>query len=113
VSAFHDHDGAELYHHNSQTRRVLDARVAFLMTDMLQEVMRSGTAAGVRARGFTPRQPARPARRTMAGSLDDTSRLLCVVWFGFDDYLNSAWRARVRRCRSGPIHDEGAVQAIW
>src|SRR5258706_9668641 len=52
VSAIHDHDGDELYRHNSETRRVLDARVAFLMTDMLQEAMRSGTAAGARARGF-------------------------------------------------------------
>ena len=34
--------------HGPQTTRVLDPRVAFLMVDMLQEVMRSGTAAGVR-----------------------------------------------------------------
>ena len=86
VSAIHDHDGAELYHHNSATRRVLDSRVAFLMTDMLQEVMRSGTAAGVRARGFTL-----PAAGKTGTSHDGwfagfTSRLLCVVWVGFDDY---------------------------
>jgi penicillin-binding protein 1B len=69
-----------------QTTRVLDPRIAFLMVDMLQEVMRSGTAAGVRARGF--RLPA--AGKT--GTSHDgwfagfTSELLCVVWVGFDDY---------------------------
>ncbi len=68
--------------------RVLDPRIAFLMVDMLQEVMRSGTAAGVRARGF--RLPA--AGKT--GTSHDgwfagfTSDLLCVVWVGFDDYTD-------------------------
>jgi penicillin-binding protein 1B len=71
---------------NPQTTRVLDPRIAFLMVDMLQEVMRSGTAAGVRARGF--RLPA--AGKT--GTSHDgwfagfTSELLCVVWVGYDDY---------------------------
>jgi len=74
--------------HGPQTTRVLDPRVAFLMVDMLQEVMRSGTAAGVRARGF--RLPA--AGKT--GTSHDgwfagfTSELLCVVWVGFDDYTD-------------------------
>lgn len=71
---------------NPRTTRVLDPRIAFLMVDMLQEVMRSGTAAGVRARGF--RLPA--AGKT--GTSHDgwfagfTSELLCVVWVGYDDY---------------------------
>ncbi len=86
LSAIHEHNGAELYHQNSETRRVLDPRVAFLMVDMLQEVMRSGTAAGVRARGFML-----PAAGKTGTSHDGwfagfTSKLLCVVWVGFDDY---------------------------
>jgi penicillin-binding protein 1B len=56
------------------------------MVDMLQEVMRSGTAAGVRARGFRL-----PAAGKTGTSRDGwfagfTSQLLCVVWVGFDDY---------------------------
>jgi penicillin-binding protein 1B len=86
VSAINDHGGAELYRHNAETKRVLDPRVAFLMEDMLQEVMRSGTAAGARARGFTL-----PAAGKTGTSHDGwfagfTSRLLCIVWVGFDDY---------------------------
>ena len=55
------------------------------MTDMLQEVLRSGTAAGVRSRGFKL-----PAAGKTGTSHDGwfagfTSELLCVVWVGFDD----------------------------
>jgi penicillin-binding protein 1B len=72
--------------HRSGTNQVLDPRVAWLMDNMLEEVLRSGTAAGVRARGF-----ALPAAGKTGTSHDGwfagfTSELLCVVWVGFDDY---------------------------
>ncbi len=70
-----------------ETHPVLDPRVAFVMTDMMEGVINFGLGYGaVRARGFT--QPA--AGKT--GSSHDgwfagyTSNLLCVVWVGFDDY---------------------------
>ena len=69
-------------------RTVLDPRIAYLTTNMLEEVINSGTGAGVRTRGF--RAPA--AGKT--GSSQDgwfagyTSNLLCVVWIGFDDNRN-------------------------
>ena len=86
VAAIRNQDGTELYQHAPATRPVLDPRVAFLMVDMLQEVMRSGTAAGVRSMGFTL-----PAAGKTGTSHDGwfagfTSRLLCIVWVGFDDY---------------------------
>jgi penicillin-binding protein 1B len=64
----------------------LDPRVNWLMVSMLQEVMRSGTAASVRSLGFTL-----PAAGKTGTSHDGwfsgfTSQLLCVVWVGFDDY---------------------------
>jgi penicillin-binding protein 1B len=86
ISAIDNQSGVRIYRHAPVTAPVLDPRVAFLMVDMLQEVMRSGTAAGVRARGF--RLPA--AGKT--GTSHDgwfagfTSDLLCLVWVGFDDY---------------------------
>jgi penicillin-binding protein 1B len=69
-----------------ESRRVLDSRVAFVMTGMLEEVMRSGTAGGVRGRGFL-----QPAAGKTGTSHDGwfagyTSQLLCLVWVGFDDY---------------------------
>jgi penicillin-binding protein 1B len=70
-----------------ESHPVLDPRVAFVMTDMMEGVINYGLGySAVRARGFN--QPA--AGKT--GSSHDgwfagyTSNLLCVVWVGFDDY---------------------------
>jgi penicillin-binding protein 1B len=88
IEEMRDSSGASVYRQSTITKRVLDPRIAFLMVDMLQEVLRSGTGAGVRARGF--RLPA--AGKT--GTSHDgwfagfTSELLCVVWVGFDDYTD-------------------------
>jgi penicillin-binding protein 1B len=66
--------------------QAIDPRIAWLMDSMLEEVMRSGTAAAVRSRGFIL-----PAAGKTGTSHDGwfagfTSQLLCVVWVGFDDY---------------------------
>ncbi len=79
-------DGKVLYKNKSDSKPVLDPRVAYLMTNLMEEVLRSGTAAGVRARyGFNV-----PAAGKTGTSHDGwfagyTSELLCVVWVGFDD----------------------------
>ncbi|HKW63555.1 MAG TPA: PBP1A family penicillin-binding protein [Candidatus Acidoferrum sp.] len=78
-------DGEVLEKLTPQTHAVLDARVAFLVDSVLKDVMNRGTAAGVRARGFTL-----PAAGKTGTSRDGwfagfTSNLLCVVWVGFDD----------------------------
>jgi len=71
----------------AETRQVLDSRVSYVMTDMMQGVINNGLGfSAVRGRGF--QQPA--AGKT--GSSHDgwfagyTSNLLCIVWVGFDDY---------------------------
>ncbi len=63
---------------------VLDSRVAFLMTNLLEGVIQQGTGVGVRARGFTA-----PAAGKTGTSHDGwfagyTSNLLTVVWVGYD-----------------------------
>jgi penicillin-binding protein 1B len=68
-----------------QTHAVLDPRVTYLVDSILVDVMNKGTAAGVRARGFTL-----PAAGKTGTSRDGwfsgfTSNLLCVIWIGFDD----------------------------
>jgi penicillin-binding protein 1B len=85
VSEVRSSAGKALFRGQAEQRAVLDPRVAFLMRDMLEEVLRSGTAAGVRARGFTA-----PAAGKTGTSRDGwfagfTSNLICVVWVGFDD----------------------------
>jgi len=78
-------DGKAIFNNKKEERQVLDPRVAYLMTNLMEEVMRSGTAAGVRARGFGV-----PAAGKTGTSHDGwfagyTSELLCIVWVGFDD----------------------------
>ena len=78
-------DGRPVYVNKKEERTVLDPRVAYLMTNLMEEVMRSGTAAGVRALGFRA-----PAAGKTGTSHDGwfagyTSDLLCIVWVGFDD----------------------------
>jgi len=66
--------------------QVLDPRIAFVMTNMLEGVLNFGTAFPVRARGFNA-----PAAGKTGSSHDGwfagyTSNLLCIVWVGYDDY---------------------------
>jgi penicillin-binding protein 1B len=73
------------YQARPETHQALEPSVAFLMEDMLAEVMRTGTAAGIRAKGFTV-----PAAGKTGTSRDGwfagyVSNLICVVWVGYDD----------------------------
>ena len=78
-------DGAILSQYQPQTRVAIDPRVAYITQNMMQEVLRSGTGAAVRSRGFVL-----PAAGKTGTSRDGwfagfTTELLCVVWVGFDD----------------------------
>ena len=71
---------------NADKRPVLDPRIAYVMTNMMEGVLNFGTAYPVRQRGFTA-----PAAGKTGSSHDGwfagyTSNLLCIVWVGFDDY---------------------------
>jgi penicillin-binding protein 1B len=79
-------DGKVLFRDKLEEKQVLDPRVAYLTTSLMEEVLRTGTAAGVRARYNL----AFPAAGKTGTSHDGwfagfTSELLCVVWVGFDD----------------------------
>ncbi len=78
-------DGTIVERNTSQTRPVLDPRVAFLVTSMLEDVINHGTGASVRAEGFNA-----PAAGKTGTSHDGwfagyTSNLVTVVWVGYDD----------------------------
>jgi len=80
--------GRVLYEHQAAPQRTLDPRVNYLLVNMMQEVLRTGTGAAVRSRGFTL-----PAAGKTGTSRDGwfagfTSQLLCLVWVGFDDGRN-------------------------
>jgi penicillin-binding protein 1B len=68
-------------------RQIMDPRIAFVMTDMMQGVVNFGLGySAVRGRGFQA-----PAAGKTGSSHDGwfagyTSNLLCIVWVGYDDY---------------------------
>ncbi len=78
-------EGQTLLSGSPDRHRALDPRVAFLMQDMLEEVMRSGTAAGVRSHGFKLQAAGKTGTTRDGWFAGYTPDLLCVVWVGFDD----------------------------
>jgi len=87
VNSVRNAKGDVVANFKTEQRQVLDPRIAYIMTNMMESVINNGLGyTAVRLRGFT--QPA--AGKT--GSSHDgwfagyTSNLLCIVWVGYDDY---------------------------
>lgn len=87
VNSVRNAKGDVVANFKTDQRQVLDPRIAYVMTNMMESVINNGLGyTAVRLRGFT--QPA--AGKT--GSSHDgwfagyTSNLLCIVWVGYDDY---------------------------
>jgi penicillin-binding protein 1B len=86
VNSVRNANGDVVLDFKTDKKPVLDPRVAYVMTDMMEGVMNFGTAFTVRARGFNA-----PAAGKTGSSHDGwfagyTSNLLCIVWVGYDDY---------------------------
>ena len=79
--------GDVIANYNTDQRQVLDPRIAYIMTTMMESVINNGLGfSAVRGRGFTA-----PAAGKTGSSHDGwfagyTSNLLCIVWVGYDDY---------------------------
>jgi penicillin-binding protein 1B len=79
--------GDVIANYNTDQKTVLDPRIAYVMTNMMEGVINNGLGyTAVRLRGFTP-----PAAGKTGSSHDGwfagyTSNLLCIVWVGYDDY---------------------------
>ena len=72
---------------SAQTHPVLDPRVAYLTTNMMQAVLQgNGTGAGVRSMGFNAPAAGKTGTENDAWFVGYTSNLLCIVWVGNDDY---------------------------
>jgi penicillin-binding protein 1B len=79
--------GDVIANYNTDQRQVLDPRIAYVMTNMMEGVINNGLGfSAVRGRGFSL-----PAAGKTGSSHDGwfagyTSNLLCIVWVGYDDY---------------------------
>ncbi|MCW5980388.1 MAG: PBP1A family penicillin-binding protein [Bryobacteraceae bacterium] len=85
ISAVQDPAGDVAMEHQPQTTPILDPRVAFLVNNMLEDVVNRGTAYEARARGFTAPAAGKTGTDDDGWFVGYTSNLLCVVWVGFDD----------------------------
>ena len=85
IQAIHDQNSEPIYEWKPEPRRAIDPRVAYLMENMMEEVLRSGTGAGVHARGFNLPAAGKTGTSRDGWFVGFTSKLLCVVWVGFDD----------------------------
>jgi penicillin-binding protein 1B len=80
-------NGDVIANYNTDQRQVLDPRISYVMTNMMEGVINNGLGfSAVRGRGFTA-----PAAGKTGSSHDGwfagyTSNLLCIVWVGYDDY---------------------------
>ncbi len=86
INSVRNAKGEVFENYTPERKSILDPRTVAVMTDMMQGVLNYGTAAGVRARGFSS-----PAAGKTGSSHDGwfagyTSNLLCIVWVGYDDY---------------------------
>jgi penicillin-binding protein 1B len=71
------------------SRQVLDPRVAYLTTSMMEDVLRyDGSGAGVRNMGFISPAAGKTGTDHDAWFAGFTSNLICVVWVGNDDYTD-------------------------
>jgi penicillin-binding protein 1B len=89
VLSLRDAKGEVIQDYKPETHPVLDPRVAFVVTNMMQGVLDYGTAAGVRAQtGFTAPAAGKTGTSHDAWFAGYTSNLLAVVWIGFDNYAD-------------------------
>jgi penicillin-binding protein 1B len=79
-------NGDPITDHQPDTKPILDPRVAYLTTNMLQNVMNTGTAAEVRSLGFQAPAAGKTGTSHDAWFAGYTSNLICIIWVGNDDY---------------------------
>jgi penicillin-binding protein 1B len=83
-------DGTTIAKPTGQKSQVVRPDVAYVLTDMLKDVVNRGTAAKLGARGFK-NVPGKTGYAGKTGTSRDgwfagyTPNLVCVVWVGFDD----------------------------
>src|SRR5258708_38603728 len=79
--------GDVIANYTTDQRQVLDPRIAFVMTNMMEGVINNGLGyTAVRLRGFTPPAAGKTCSAHDGWFAGYTSNLLCIVWVGYDDY---------------------------
>ena len=88
VASVRNTNGDPLEDYEAETRSVIDPRVAYLVTNMLENVINAGTGAVVRGMGFEAPAAGKTGTSHDAWFAGYTSNLLCIIWVGNDDYTD-------------------------
>jgi penicillin-binding protein 1B len=129
LASIRDPNGDIITDYTPSTKQVLDSRVAYLTTNLLEAVLQGngsdgciiggrdycGTAAGVRNMGFTAPAAGKTGTDHDAWFAGFTSNLICVVWVGNDDYtsLDPENRGRVQGAHvAAPIWADFMKKAV-
>ncbi|TAN22630.1 MAG: penicillin-binding protein 1A [Acidobacteria bacterium] len=86
IDSVQDAQGQVILQHLPKPKRVLDPRIAFLTTNLMESVLQAGTAVRVRAMGFDVPAAGKTGTSHDAWFAGFTDNLLCVVWVGLDNY---------------------------
>jgi penicillin-binding protein 1B len=81
-------NGDVMNDYTPDSKPVLDPRVAYLTTALMENVINHGTAANVRNQGFVAPAAGKTGTSHDAWFAGFTSNLICVVWVGNDDYTD-------------------------
>ena len=88
VKSVRDSRGKALENYRTDSKPVLDPRVAYVLTTMMESVVNNGTGYTVRARGFQAPAAGKTGTSHDAWFAGYTTNLLCIVWVGNDDYTD-------------------------
>lgn len=85
IKEIRSNSGGLIHSYKPTQRAVLDPRTSYMVVNLMQEVLRSGTGANARSRGFGLPAAGKTGTSHDAWFAGFTSKLLCIVWVGFDD----------------------------
>jgi penicillin-binding protein 1B len=86
IRSVRDSKGDVVEDFKTNSKPVLDPRVAYVMTTMMEAVVNHGTGFTVRAKGFQTPAAGKTGTSHDAWFAGYTTNLLCIVWVGYDDY---------------------------
>jgi penicillin-binding protein 1B len=85
IKTIRDQTGASLFQSLPERRPAIDPRVAYVVENMMEEVLRSGTGQRARALGFDLPAAGKTGTSRDGWFVGFTSKVICAVWVGFDD----------------------------
>jgi len=116
LSSVRSATGEVLQNMTPNAKPILDPRVAYLTTSLMENVINAGTGFEARRRGFTAPAAGKTGTENDAWFDGYSSNLLCIVWVGNDDYSDlklqgefaavPIWAAFMKRAQQLPQYSD-------